>query len=99
MKAIIKIPRKDVPSSDGQISMFSHIEYEVEGTVEEIEAVYQEVMTDKQGYNTREWAKIRNDYMKTGEIHPDLLEGMSKAQKFVINEIKNAFKAIKGEED
>jgi len=82
-----------VPSKE-----FGFITARIKGTVEEAVDLHDEIahkVIDKSGYNVLEWAKIRNNYMMTGEIHPDLLEPMSKAQRYFINEAKNAFKAIK----
>lgn len=98
MKATIKIPRRAVDSKpNGQgITMFSHIEYQVEGTEQEIEDFYQRHMEDTEGLNQKEWAQFRDDYyMGDGTMNPDqqeLLERCNGWQKLVINQIKLAIK-------
>ena len=76
--------------------MFSTIEYEVEGTPNEIEEMYQLVMADTDGLNQKEWADFRdNYYMGDGSMNPDeqeLLEKCNGWQKLVINQIKLAKK-------
>ena len=97
MKAIIKIPRRAVDSKpEGGITMFSTIEYEVEGSPEEIEETYQLIMDDSEGLNKKEWSDFRNAYfMGDGTMNPDmqdLLHRCSKWQRLVINEMKLAIK-------
>ena len=96
MKATIKIPRRAVDSRPDGITMFSHIEYQVEGTPEEIELTYQQVMHDTEGLNKKEWADFRdNYYLGDGKMNPDEQELLTKCsgwQKLVINELKLAKK-------
>jgi hypothetical protein len=86
MKAKLHIPTEQYG--------FVEVEYEGDDPVTEYWSIAN-MVKETEGYNVTEWAKIRNNYMKTGEIHPDLIQGASRAQKHWINETKNAFKAIK----
>lgn len=50
-------------------------------------------VNDKEGLNTIDWAQARNKMLETGEFDPNL--ELSKAQRFWVNETKNALRAIK----
>jgi len=95
MKAKIKIPRRAVDSKpSGGITMFSHIEYDVEGTTSEIEDIYQSVMHDTDGLNAKDWAQLRDEYeMNGGEMTPDMQDMYVKCngiQRHVLNQMKLA---------
>lgn len=49
------------------------------------------------GLPTREWAQARNKMMATGEFDPNT-EGLSKAQRYFINEAKLAFRSLSAPE-
>lgn len=69
---------------------FCFIEKDCE-TLEEAEAEHsriRSIFADKEGLNQVEWAKVRNKYVNTGDIEIEDMESLSKAQKFVINQIK-----------
>lgn len=44
------------------------------------------------GLPPREWSKVRNKMMMTGEFDPNI-EGLSKLQRYFINETKLGFRA------
>jgi len=54
-----------------------------------------QAFSEDAGLSTVEWTKLRNSYLKTGTISgdPGDLEKLSKAQRYWVNETKNAFKA------
>lgn len=83
---------------------FCHIAPQVEGTLEEIVGVHDELknmLADKEGLNTLEWAKFRNKFLWTGGQMPpemqDLNERLNRKQQVVINELKLALRAAKPE--
>lgn len=47
------------------------------------------------GLSKNEWAKVRNKMLETCECDPNLFEQMNKAQRWWINETKNALRAAK----
>ncbi len=49
------------------------------------------------GLPQREWAKARNKMMQTGEFDPNI-EGLSRAQRYFINEAKLAFRSLSAPE-
>ena len=49
---------------------------------------------DKEGLNQKDWARVRNTYLNTGEIEVEEHESLSKAQRFVINEIKKSIRNL-----
>lgn len=51
------------------------------------------------GLKTKEWAKVRNHMLNTGECDPNLLEEMNRAQRYWINETKLALRAITKEDN
>lgn len=50
------------------------------------------------GLDTREWAKVRNQMLVTGEINPEATEVMNKAQRWFVNELKLALRASKAQD-
>jgi hypothetical protein len=53
---------------------------------------------DGEGLPAKEWAQARNQFLVTGEFDVNLYERMSKAQRFVINEMKLALRACKADD-
>ncbi|MDO8094427.1 MAG: hypothetical protein Q6360_13195 [Candidatus Brocadiales bacterium] len=47
------------------------------------------------GLEHKEWNRVLDGYLNTGECDPNDIEGMDKTQQNIINEIKKAFKRIK----
>lgn len=90
MKAKIRIPTHE----------YAFIEVDIDGTEDEIVATHDRIMNmcrERTGLTQKEWAKFRNDYINKGEIDNEKWELLSKAQKFVINEIKLALRSNNGE--
>lgn len=54
--------------------------------------------TEGAGLSVNDWAKVRNNMLKTGEVDVNLLQDMNKAQRYWVNETKNALRAIKDEQ-
>lgn len=50
---------------------------------------------DGAGLSIRDWAKVRNQMMVTGECDPNLMDSMNHIQRYVINEFKLAIRAHK----
>lgn len=75
---------------------YAYIEIEAEGTPEDAVQAFTELQSaynsNIEGLNIQQWAKTRDTYVKTGEISQEDYEALSKAQKFVINEIKKSLK-------
>lgn len=46
------------------------------------------IFKDREGHNTREWARVRRDYLNEGKIEIEDLEKCNKSQRFFINEVK-----------
>lgn len=51
------------------------------------------------GLDARTWKKVRETMLNTGQCDPNLMEEMSKAQRFWINETKLALRAISNNQD
>lgn len=49
---------------------------------------------DKVGLPPREWTKVRKSMLEKGECDPNLLDEMSKAQRYWVNETKLAFRSL-----
>lgn len=49
------------------------------------------------GLPVHEWAKVRNKMMQTGQFDPNI-EGLSKAQRYFINEAKLAYRAAQAQD-
>lgn len=49
------------------------------------------------GLPLREWTQVRNRMFATGEADPNI-EGLSKLQRYFINETKLAFRALKAQD-
>ena len=92
MKATIRIPT----------NQYAFIEVEMEGDAIDIVAEHDRLINlceNKEGLNSREWAAVRDKYIMHNEIDADSFAALSKAQRFVINEIKKTFKQIKRKEN
>lgn len=81
-------------------SQFAYIEYE--GEYENLEDALEENARlvkayEDPGLPVREWAQLRNKMLVTGEFDPNI-EGLSKAQRYFINELKLALRANKAED-
>jgi len=77
-------------------SSYAYIEFEGDYETPE-EALTENVrlvgIYEDEGLPMREWAQLRNKMFKTGEFDPNI-EGLSKAQRYFINECKKAYRAI-----
>ncbi len=78
------------------LEQYSYVEFE--GEYESIE----DAMTDharllseyKQvGLAEREWAKVRNNMLVTGQFDPNLSQELNKSQRYCINQIKLALRS------
>ena len=77
---------------------FIEAEYE---SLEEALAEHDSILNmvkDKDGLSVSEWKKVRGTMLNTGEFDPNLLEFLSKAQRFWVNQTKLALRDIKKEE-
>ena len=89
-KAKIHVPTKE----------YAFIEVEVNDTIENMVALHDEIANkalDKEGLSVNDWAKARNKMLVTGEFDPNL--ELSKAQRFFVNELKKALRAVNSEID
>lgn len=88
IKAIQRIPT----------DQYAYIELELEyASVEEAFVDHERLLklhSDGAGLDTREWKKVREHMLATGECDPELNERMSKAQRWWINETKLAYRAL-----
>jgi hypothetical protein len=50
------------------------------------------------GLNQKDWKKTRDTMLKTGEFDPNISDQLSRAQRWFINELKLAIRAIKNEQ-
>lgn len=79
-------------------SQYAYIEFEEEVTNPQEGIVnhvtYVNMYQEGEGLNVQEWAKVRNRMLETCECDPNLFEKMNKAQRYWINETKNALRAI-----
>lgn len=90
MKIIQRVP----------LDQFAYIEFEQEyDNAQEAIAHNAELvkMKDQVGLPEREWAKVRNQMLQTGEFDPNT-EGLSKAQAYWVNQTKLALRSLKAEE-
>ena len=85
-KSKIHIPTRD----------FAFVEIEVEGTIQQISDIYNESeleLKPKEGLNQNEWARVRDNYVKTNKIEIDEFEQLSTLQKYFISQLKKARKS------
>lgn len=87
VKAIQRIPT----------DQYAYIELELEyETVEEAFIDHERLLKLHEagvGLDSRDWAKVRNNMLITGECDPEKMEFMNKAQRYFINELKLAMRA------
>ena len=79
---------------------YAYIEFEKDySSVEEAMAEHSELCSkyNDEGLPQKEWARLRNQMYATGEWNPET-EGLSKAQRYVVNELKLAQRALSAEE-
>lgn len=89
MKAKIRIP----------LQQYAFVELEVEDkSLTEIKQIADEmtmlVTEENEGHNTMEWSRVRDTYLKEGELDITDFEACNKWQKFVINEIKKTINKL-----
>ena len=58
----------------------------------------QNMAKEKDGLNASEWKKVRMTMLNTGECDPNISEELSKSQRYWLNETKQTYRNIKGEE-
>lgn len=51
------------------------------------------IFADKEGHNQKEWARVRNSYVNSGELSIEDMEGCNKSQRYFINEVKLVIKS------
>ena len=56
------------------------------------------IFKDREGHNVKDWARVRNTYVNTGEISIEDLENCNRSQRYFINEVKLVIKKNKHEE-
>lgn len=83
-------------------SQFAYIEFEEEVDSPEDGMAnhrrYIKMYEEKEGLSMRDWAKVRNNMLVTGQCDPNLMEEMSHPQRWFVNELKKALRAV-SEED
>jgi len=84
LKAKIRIPKEQ----------YAFIEYEVEGTMDEIKVMYMEASRTEQGLDDKEWREAVDNYLNTTKTTSDLYERMSTIQKWWFQTIKRAYKRL-----
>ena len=89
MKVTLRIPTDQYA--------FIEIETEVEDKQQAVDE-YNELQilanNNKEGLNTTEWARVRDNMLKTNEIDPEIIETLSKAQEWWVNQTKLAIRSI-----
>ena len=96
MKAKIHIPTMEYG--------FIEVELDFEDSLIDVQKVIEShdmlkiAIQDKEGWNTLEWAKIRDTYAKFNKITPEEVEGCNKWQRLFINQMKLVHKSIKENE-
>lgn len=92
MKVIQRIPTEQ----------YAYIEVELEyETIENAFIDHERLLKlhdDGVGLDAREWKKVREHMLNTGECDPNDSHLLSKSQKWFCNELKLAFRALKAEE-
>ena len=82
------------------LDQFAYIEFEEEyDNVQEAIAHNAELvkMNSEAGLPEREWARVRNKMLSTGEFDPNITN-LSKAQMFWVNQTKLALRALKADD-
>lgn len=76
---------------------FIEFETEVESMEESLIAYdkFMLLLNDKEGLNTKDWARVRNNFILNNEIDEEDYNKLSKAQRYVINEVKIAVRSLK----
>lgn len=82
---------------------YEYINGTIEGTAEEAVAAFRELKTAWEGgvgLPQREWCQLRDKYLSTGQMEgdPGILETLSAAQRWWVNETKKGFSALKRKE-
>ena len=81
-------------------SQFAYVEFTKEYESEEDALAHNAELVAKYadpGLPTKEWARLRNQFLVTGEWDPNV-EGLSKAQMYWVNQTKLALRAHSNEE-
>lgn len=83
-------------------SSFAYIEYieeyeNIDAAIAEHKRVLKLYDTQKE-LSVNDWAKVRNKMLQTGECDPNLMEDMSAAQRWFINELKKGMRACSAPE-
>lgn len=89
MKAKIRVP----------MQQYAFVELELEDkSLTEIKQIADEmtmlVAEENDGHNVKEWSRIRDTYLKEGDLDINDFEECNKWQRFVINEIKKTFNKL-----
>lgn len=83
-------------------SQFAYIEYpKWFNSIEEAMAEHKRVLKlyeENGGLEQREWVKVRNGMLVTGECDPEVIDRMNASQRFVINQMKLAIRAHSAED-
>jgi len=93
IKCVQRIPTKD----------YAYMELEVEYDSVEDAVIDHDRITEMaqggMGLPAREWTKVRTRMLTTGDCDVNLLEQMSKSQRYWVNETKLALRSMKVEDD
>lgn len=79
------------------LETYSYIEFEKEyDSIQEALGEHAYLVNEygQAGLPEKEWAAVRNNMLNTGECDPNLLEQMNKSQRWFINQLKLALRAI-----
>lgn len=82
------------------LDQFAYIEFEAEYDNPQEAIAHNAVlvkMNSEPGLSDRDWAKLRNTMLTTGEVDPNLLEELSKSQAYWVNQTKLALRSINKE--
>ena len=78
-------------TSIGEYENISSEVESLEGALDEYIAI-KALFKDREGHNQREWSRVRNTYVNTGEIEIEDMENCNKSQRYFINEVKLVIK-------
>lgn len=93
MKAKLRIPTQE----------YAFIEVDIDGEADDIIQAHDELMSrvrkNEDGLSDKDWRRTLDEYLTTATMDSNDYTGMSQIQKYVIQEIKKAFKRINKHED
>ena len=91
MKARIRIPTTEYAFIELETDLADDMSHR---DIVEMHDFYQNLVKDKEGLNQLEWAKVRNNFILNNIIDEEDYNKLSKAQRYVINEVKLATRSV-----